>query len=207
MRQSDAVITEDFEVIFDDLISETMRKIRCNTLARVIEVNDKLVSVQPIIREGVNTPEGVKYLKLPVIRDVYCISNQSPQVGDYVACLHFDRGIENFDIFNELDGYIDSGTNRHDLMDCVAVVLKTKSNRLGEFSGSTNVPELINCKEVNIKVLENGVQMASADFYSADGSIVNMKIPQAEQGTVITLDFTTGNITVPQNYSVVIYIK
>ena len=70
MKQSKSVITEDFEVIFNSVMAEVSRKIRCNTLARVIAVNDKLLSVQPIIQEKINTPTDIKYLKLPVIHNV-----------------------------------------------------------------------------------------------------------------------------------------
>lgn len=209
MRQSNGVITEDFEVIFDELMSEVSRRIRCNTLARVVEVNDKLISVQPIIKEKINTKDGTKFVTLPKISNVYCISNQSPQVGDYVACLHFDRGVGDFDIFNDLDGFIESGTHRHDISDCVAIVINTGQgySRLGEFSGSVNVPEIKDCSELKLVVLENGVQILSNGFYRADGSSLGVKIPQASQGTVITLDLVTGDVSIPVNYSLIIYVK
>ena len=208
MKQSKSVITEDFEVIFNSVMAEVSRKIRCNTLARVIAVNDKLLSVQPIIQEKINTPTDIKYLKLPVIHNVYCIAGQTPNVGDYVACLHFDRGIGEFDLFNNLDGFIESGSHRHDLTDCVAVVLNTKSNaeeRLGEFSGSTNVPQIKDCAEIRIVFLENAEQIGSTVFYRIDGTNINIKLPQDTQS--ITIDLDSGDIVVPQNYSIVIYTK
>ena len=125
MKQSNAVITEDMNVILEDVKNETMRTLRVGTVARVVSVDGLTVSVQPIVEEKINTPAATKYLQLPVIKGVYCVSGQTYAVGDYVVCLHFDRGLGDFDIFSQKSGYVESGTHRHDLGDCIAIKIKT----------------------------------------------------------------------------------
>ena len=126
MKQSNAVITEDFSAILNNVENKVMNKLRVGTLARVLEVSDRLLTVKPIIMERINTPTAEKYIQLPEIHNVYCIEGQDISVGDYVICVHFDRGLDNFDLFNNKTGFIESKQNRHDLNDCVAIKIATE---------------------------------------------------------------------------------
>lgn len=158
MRQSNATITEDFAVIFDSVEMKVMNKLRVGTLARVLKADGMLLTVQPIIMEKINTPEASKYLKLPEIHNVYCIDGQNIKENDYVICLHFDRGLDNFDLFNDKTGFIESKSNRHNLNDCVAIKIAT---------------ELSQIKEENLEIL---FKIDTTYTYGgAENTVVNMK--------------------------------
>lgn len=135
MRQSEATITENFNVILKNVENNVKRTLRVGTLARVVKV-DKFLTVQPVIMEKVNTKTGYKYLKLPQIKNVPYISGQTPRVGDYVVCLHLDRSKGDLD-FDDKERFIESGTNRHDLNDCVAIVIQSGNEWTSVFSITT----------------------------------------------------------------------
>lgn len=125
MKQSEATITENFAEILSSIETKVMNRLRVGTLARVLSVNERLLTVQPIIMEKINTPTAEKYVKLPEIHNVYCVSGQYPKVNDYVICMHLDRGSDELDIFKETGKLVKENVNKHNINDCVAVVIKT----------------------------------------------------------------------------------
>ena len=134
MKQSNATITEDFAAILDSVETRVMNKLRVGTLARVLKVDDRLLTVKPIIMEKINTPTAEKYVELPEIHNVYYIDGQEIKENDYVICLHFDRGLDNFDLFNNKTGFIESKQNRHNINDCVAIKIATDKIQPPEYS-------------------------------------------------------------------------
>jgi len=167
MRQPLSVDTENFELIFENLNRKVMNKLRVATLARVISVenvegtNLNTVTVQPIVEEKINcdNDEGYKYIKLPKISGIPCIMGQNPQVNDYVLCLHSDRTMLGINLFDETNttGFIQSTNSRHDINDCVAVVLKTRDEwtELGTYDVETSDIELNNFEKLSITVLDS----------------------------------------------------
>lgn len=125
MKQSEATITENFAEILSSIETKVMNRLRVGTLARVLAVNERLLTVQPIIMEKINTPTAEKYIKLPEIHNVYCISGQYPKVNDYVICVHLDKGADDLDIFKTTDKLVRGNGNKHNINDCVAIVIKT----------------------------------------------------------------------------------
>lgn len=123
-----SVITEDFDDIFAEQEAKIMRDLRVATFSRVIKVNTNTIDVQPVIQEKINTRDGYKYLPLPVIKDVYYLAGQTPKVGDYVVCLHLDRSLGGMNIIEDKTGMVESGGNRHNLNDCIALVVNTGNN-------------------------------------------------------------------------------
>ena len=179
MRQTEATITESFKAILDSVENNVMRNLRVGTLARVLSVDNKLLSVEPIIKEKINTQSGYKYLRLPIIDSVYCISGQAPKVGDYVICIHFDRGLSGFNLFNDKTGYIESGTHRHDIGDCVAIVINTDETpiekewkKVGEYSSVTQI-DLSSYSEIRVVLKSNNIQLSSQIYLFDDGETVN----------------------------------
>lgn len=170
MRQSMSVNTENFELIFENLNQKVMTKLRVGTLARVISVDYSLktISVQPIVEEKINAnnDKGYKYIKLPVIRNVPYIAGQKPKVDDYVVCLHLDRTKSGIDLLHDTSSFIESNTNRHDINDCVAIVIQTKDEWefIGRFTENKSNIEIPEYEEIKAILVYSDTQIGSQIF-------------------------------------------
>jgi len=170
MKQSMNVNTENFELIFETSNQKVMNNLRVGTLARVLEVNKstKTLSVQPIVQEKINCDNelGYKYIKLPVIKNIPYIAGQYPQINDYVVCIHLDRTKSGIDLINDTTSFIESNTNRHNLNDCIAIVLKTKDEweLIGKYTSQISNVDVSKYENIRAILVYSNIQLCSQEF-------------------------------------------
>lgn len=200
MRQPQGVITENFEVILETSNKQLENRLRVGTLARVVEIDktSKTLSVQPIVQEKINSNNnlGYKYIKLPIIRNVPYISGQYPQINDYVVCLHLDRTKSGINLLTDTSSFIESNNNRHNLNDCVAIVINTKSEWkfIGEFISAESV-DVSKYSEIRAILSFGGMQLDNQMFNLTTTDIIN--VCQLEsQGNSITFEVTDNNLAI-----------
>ena len=166
---------ETISSVFSTFKAEIMRDLRVATFARVTAVSENTLNAQPIVKEKISTKKGYEYMALPELVDIPYLSSQYPKIGDYVVCLHFDRSIDNLDIFNDRENLVESGENRHNINDSIALVVNTDGGWREEYivnSNSTTTIKIDGIKEIRV-VLYNtsGAQTGSEIFLKSDGDI------------------------------------
>lgn len=163
MKQSEGVITENFEVILEQSNKILENRLRVGTLSRVISVDtaNRTLIVQPIVMEKINSKTGEKYIKLPEIHNVPYIAGQYPKVDDYVVCIHLDRTKSGIDLLTDITSFIESNTNRHNLNDCVAIVINTKDEwkLIGEYSEVIQNINVSNYREIRAFLVHDNIQI------------------------------------------------
>lgn len=170
MNQSMNVETENFELIFETSNKKVMNNLRVATLSRVISVDkdSRTISVQPIVQEKINcdSEDGYKYIKLPVIKNVPYISGNYPKVNDYVVCIHLDRTKSGINLLTDTTSFIESNVNRHNLNDCVAVVINTKDEwtLIGGYTSTESDIDVSNYSEFKAILLNNSSQISQQLF-------------------------------------------
>lgn len=170
MRNSMNVETENFELIFEVANQKVMNNLRVGTLARVVSVDKikRTISVQPIVQEKINCNNdvGYKYIKLPVIKNVPYISGQYPKVNDYVVCLHLDRTKSGIDMLTDTTSFIESNTNRHNINDCIAIVINTKDEweLIGIYDSAISDIDILKYENIRVELIYSDIQLSSQEF-------------------------------------------
>ena len=152
-------ITEDFNEVLNSVKKSVMRDLRVGTFARVISVNTskKTVDVQPIVEEKINTRNGYEYLRLPQIKNIKYAYGCYPRVGDLAICVHFDRGVSGYDFTSSEELYLQSGTERHNINDCVAIIISNKDDWVyaGQFtSAGAEIADISDGRYTQMKVVK-----------------------------------------------------
>ena len=179
-------VTEDINAVLGNIKKSVMRDLRVATFGKVVavDVSKFTVDVQPLIKEKINTPEGYKYIKLPLLKGVRYINTQNPKPNQFAVCIHFDRSISGFDFSNP--EYIESGENRHNLNDSFAIVLKT--------SGASTVVE--DFDEVNAALDDIISRVSIIESFDTDisGRVATLEDPNTEMSKAAVAKEVTEKI-------------
>lgn len=182
-------ITEDFNEVLNSVKKSVMRDLRVGTFARVISVNTskKTVDVQPIVEEKINTRNGYEYLRLPQIKNIKYAYGCYPKVGDLAICVHFDRGVSGYDFTSSEELYLQSGTERHNINDCVAIIISTKDYWVyaGQFTSTgAEIADISDGRYTQLKVVRvnsSGVVYPAEIFDLSSGtSFSSVNVNSAE---------------------------
>lgn len=213
MEHSSGVITENFYVVLETSNKKLMNNLRVGTLSRIISVNrvDRTVDVQPIVMEKINTKSGVTSVLLPEIHNIPYISGQYPKVNDYVICVHLDRTMRGIDLLTDSTSYIESNRNRHNLNDCIAIVINTKDewNLVGTYTEVTSNIDLSGYTQIKTVVIKSGIQITSEVY---DINLSNKYRIIINDNSLHTVEMTRVdellNITdIPNDCSVYLYAR
>lgn len=165
------------ESLFTQLSQSIKSEIRVSLPCKVIEFDPQkqTISCIPLIRELLNINGKVKYVDLPVLKDVPI---QMPRAGNWAITLPIKEGDECMVIFQDMciDGWWFRGgvqnwndLRRHDLSDAIAIFSPwSQPNTLSNYS--TNNLEIRSLDgKINISLGEKGVNMSFPQGYSIEG--------------------------------------
>lgn len=125
----DSVLLNDTTTTLETVCGNIFANLRTCFLGRVKAVNDDYtIDVQPVVRDRTISITGIIYRAAPLLRRIpYIYNAYEPQEGDYCVCFTLDRSIA--PIITATDKFIqtletinDTGTNKHSINDCVAIV-------------------------------------------------------------------------------------
>ncbi|MEG1565318.1 MAG: hypothetical protein RR342_01070 [Bacilli bacterium] len=212
MRQSQGVITENFNVLFNNTVNKVMNDLRVGTLCRVISVNnDRTINVKPIITEEINTITGSKFIQLPELHNINYILGQYPKINDYVICVHLDRSNDSINL-NTISNneFLESNAGKHSISNCVAILINNKEewDLIGTYSATSTLTETFEgYSQIKMVLIYAGIQMDSVVY---DIQTTTQYRIIVNDGTVRHADLVNsdGVYTItPNNCSVLVYAR
>lgn len=146
MINNSATSTQGLNTAIDMCINNKLNNSKFCTFGQVtrVDTDRKIVDVQPIVAEPVNTVDGkIKYEVLPQILNVPYFQSNTPNVNDYCILIHLDKGVwrtmsaaqkTDSDFLRNADGsftnIVKAKNSTHTLSDCVAICGFTNLNEL-----------------------------------------------------------------------------